>query len=195
MGSTVKRTLDLFLAVLLLMLLSPVLLAIIVALKLQAQTSVFNLSPRIGKDGRSFRLIRFKTMIDTTAPLPIEERLTKVGRFIRNYSLDDLPNLVNVLTSDMSIVGPRPTEPERVDLSHPEWQQILTIRPGCISYAVLALASEFNNSSPDRKRKLELDYVAKQSLGYDLQVMRSSIQKLMTSQGNVKARGKPSIDD
>ena len=189
-----KRTFDILVAALLLLLLSPVLLAAMLALKVQAQTSVFNLSPRIGMHGKPFRLIRFKTMIDTTAPLSTKERLTKVGRFIRNYSIDDLPNLVNVLRGDMSLIGPRPTEPDRVDLSDPEWQQILSVRPGCFSYAVLVLTTTFNRSSPELKRKLELDYVQEQSFRYDLQLMRRVFQKLIVSRGNVKARGKPDQD-
>jgi lipopolysaccharide/colanic/teichoic acid biosynthesis glycosyltransferase len=189
-----KRTFDILVALLFLILLSPVLLAVVLALKLQAQTPVFNLSTRVGKDGKPFYLIRLKTMIDTTAPLSAEERLTKVGKFIRNYSIDDLTNLINVLRGDMSIVGPRPTELDRVDLHDPEWQQILTVRPGCISYAVLVLATEFNGSSPALKRKLELDYVEKQSLRYDLHVMWGWLEKTIASQGNVKTRGKSTID-
>lgn len=188
-----KRMFDLLVAALFLLILSPVLLAVILALRLQAQTSVFNLSLRVGRHGKPFPLVRFKTMIDAPVPLSAAERLTRVGRFIRNYSLDDLPNLVNILRGDLSLIGPRPTEPERVDLSDPEWQQILSIRPGCISYAVLALATEFNRSTPELKRKLELDYVQKQSFRYDLQLMRHAIQKLSASRGNVKARGKPDL--
>lgn len=188
------RGFDIFVATLLLLLLSPLLLAVILALKIQGQTSVFNLSPRVGKGGNLFRLIRFKTMIDTTAPLSTEERLTKVGRFIRNYSIDDLPNLINVFCGNLSLIGPRATEPEHVDLSHPEWQQILCIRPGACSYAVFVLATEFNRSSPERKRQLELDYVQKQSFWYDLQLMRRVLQKLVASKGNIKSRGKPMRD-
>jgi lipopolysaccharide/colanic/teichoic acid biosynthesis glycosyltransferase len=186
-----KRTFDMSVATLLLLLLSPVFLTVMLALKLQAQTSVFNLSPRVGQHGKPFRVIRFKTMIDTTAPLSAKERLTKVGRFIRNYSIDDLPNLVNVLRGDMSVIGPRPTEPDRVDLSNPAWQQILSTRPGCFSYAVLVLSTTFNRSSPELKLKLELDYVQNQSFSYDLQLMGLVFQKLIASRGNVKARGNP----
>lgn len=189
-----KRIFDIFVAVFLLLLLSPIFLAVMLALKIQGQTSVFNLSPRVGQGGKLFRLIRFKTMIDTTAPLPVEERLTKVGRFIRNYSLDDIPNLINILRGDLSIIGPRATEPERVDLSHPEWQQILSIKPGGFSYAILVLATEYNRSSPERKRQLELDYVQKQSFWYDLQLMRRVLQEMIASKGNIKTRGKPTVD-
>lgn len=189
-----KRIFDIFVAALLLLLLSPIFLAVMLALKLQGQTSVFNLSTRVGRGGKRFRLIRFKTMVDTTAPLPVEERLTKVGRFIRNYSLDDIPNLINILRGDLSIIGPRATEPELVDLSHPEWQQILSIKPGVFSYAILVLATEFNRSSPERKRQLELDYVQKQSFWYDLQLMRRVLREMIASKGNIKTRGKPTVD-
>lgn len=189
-----KRIFDIFVAGLLLLLLSPVLLAVMLALKVQGQTSVFNLSPRVGKHGKPFRLIRFKTMIDTTAPLRPAERLTKVGRFIRNYSLDDVPNLINIIRGDLSLIGPRATEPARVDLRNPEWQQLLRIRPGAFSYAILVLATEFNQSSPERKRQLELDYVQQQSFWYDLQLMRRVIQTMIASKGNIKTRGKPTVD-
>lgn len=189
-----KRIFDIFVATLLLLFLSPVLLAAMLALKVQGQTSVFNLSPRVGKHGKPFRLIRFKTMIDTAAPLPPAERLTKVGRFIRNYSLDDIPNLINIIRGDLSLIGPRATEPARVDLRNPEWQQLLRIRPGVFSYAILVLATEFNQSSPERKRQLELDYVQKQSFWYDLQLMRRVIQAMIASKGNIKTRGKPTVD-
>lgn len=189
-----KRIFDIFVAGLLLLLLSPVLLMVMLALKVQGQTSVFNLSPRVGKHGKPFRLIRFKTMIDTTAPLRPAERLTKVGRFIRNYSLDDVPNLINIIRGDLSLIGPRATEPARVDLRNPEWQQLLRIRPGAFSYAILVLATEFNQSSPERKRQLELDYVQQQSFWYDLQLMRRVIQTMIASKGNIKTRGKPTVD-
>jgi len=133
-------------------------------------------------------------MIDTTAPLSAEERLTKVGRFIRNYSLDDIPNLINILLGDLSIIGPRATEPELVDLSHPEWQQILSIKPGGFSYAILVLATEFNGSSPEGKRQLELDHVQKQSFWYDLQLMWRVLREMIASKGNIKTRGKPTVD-
>lgn len=189
-----KRLFDICVSALLLLLLSPIFLVVMLALKIQGRTSVFNLSTRVGKGGKLFRLIRFKTMIDTTAPLSVQERLTKVGRFIRNYSLDDIPNLINVLRGDLSMIGPRATEPEFVDLSNPEWQQILSIKPGGFSYAILVLATEFNSSNPERKRQLELDYVQKQSFWYDMQIMRRAIRATIASKGNIKMRGKPTVD-
>ena len=185
-----KRAFDLAVAGALLLLLSPILLAIVLALWVQGQTTVFNFSPRVGRHGRPFRLLRFKTMRDTD--LPVARRLTPVGRLIRNYSLDDLPNLVNVLKGDLSLVGPRPTEPARVELDDREWRRILTVRPGILSYAIWTLAADFNASDPALQRKLELLYVDRQSLWFDLQLIGWSLQKLMASRGNIKARGKPS---
>ena len=98
-------------------------------------------------NGPHFDMLRFRTMVDTSTHRTPDERLTPVGRFIRNYSLDELPLLLNVLRGDMSIIGPRPTEVTVVDQTDLAWQQILSVRPGVISYAVLGFAREFNARS------------------------------------------------
>jgi len=123
---------------------------------------------------------------------PSFERLTRVGKFIRNYSLDDLPNIFNMLKGELSLVGPRPTEPEIVDLNDPAWQRVLTVRPGYISWAILELASTYNASPWPLRLRLEEEYVQKKSLLFDVFVLRKALQKLVASKGNVKARGVPS---
>jgi lipopolysaccharide/colanic/teichoic acid biosynthesis glycosyltransferase len=140
-------------------------------------------------------MLRFRTVdINKPAHLSMDERMTRAGRFIRNYSIDDLPNLFNVLMGDMSIVGPRPTEPERVDLEDPGWQRILTLRPGLLSFAIHKLARQYNASSWELRNKLELEYVQNQSLAFDLQILREAARALVASKGNIKARGEPAVE-
>ncbi len=152
------------------------------------------MSPRVGKNGKEFRLFRFRTVdLSKPAHLSMEARLTRVGSFIRNYSLDDLPNAFNLLKGELSLVGPRPTGPEIVDLNDPAWQKVLTVRPGYISWAILELASAYNASPWSLKLQLEEAYIQKKSLVFDVLVLRKAVQGLIVSRGNIKARGAPSV--
>jgi lipopolysaccharide/colanic/teichoic acid biosynthesis glycosyltransferase len=96
-----------------------------------------------------------------------------------------------VVWGEMSLVGPRPMEPARVELEDPAWQRILTVRPGMVSWAIHCLGREYNASSQALKKRLELEYVAKRSMGFDLWLLWSAGRALVASRGNVKARGRP----
>jgi lipopolysaccharide/colanic/teichoic acid biosynthesis glycosyltransferase len=186
------RFLDILVGFLILIVAAPVLLVIIILIKCDSPGPVIYGSPRMGRNGKEFHLLRFRTVdIGKPAHLSMEERLTRMGSFIRNYSLDDLPNVFNVLKGDLSLVGPRPTEPERVDLTDQAWQKVLTIRPGYISWAILELASAYNTSPWPLRLQFEEEYVQKKSLVFDIMVLRKAIQGLIASRGNIKARGTP----
>jgi lipopolysaccharide/colanic/teichoic acid biosynthesis glycosyltransferase len=187
----IKRALDIALAALGLILVAPLIAAVALALKIEGRGPVFHKSPRLGRGGRVFLLARFRTMSETPPDASPEARLTPVGRFIRTYSLDDLPSLFHVLRGDLSIVGPRPMEPHRVDFDDPMWQLILAVRPGYISYAIITLASAYNGSSMAEKQRLELDYIRRQSLLFDTRVVAITLRTLLTSRGNIKLRGNP----
>lgn len=137
-------------------------------------------------------MLRFRT-VDLRYPqhLSMNQRLSRAGRLIRSISLDDLPNLINVLRGEMSLVGPRPTEPERVDSQRLEWQRILSVRPGMISYAILMLAREYNDTPLERKLVLEGEYVARQSLGFDIWILLEGFRSMIASRGNIKMHGTP----
>src|SRR5260370_30143019 len=172
---------------------TPNLLVIALRIKCDSSGPIIYGSPRVGKNGMYFHLLRFRTVdISKPAHLKMNERLTRVGGFIRNYSLDDLPNVFNVLKGEMSIVSPRPTEPESVDVNDPAWQKVLPVRPGAISWAILELASAYNVSPWSLRLKLEEEYIQKKSIAFDLLVLRKAVQRLIASKGNVKARGVPS---
>lgn len=189
-----KRIIDLLIASVLLAMTAPLLMIIAIAIRLEATGPILYRRRCVGMNGRPFDMLRFRTMIETPSHRTPNERLTPVGRFIRNYSLDELPLLLNVVRGDMSIVGPRPTEVTVVDQGDPAWQQILSVRPGVISYSTLRLAREFNASSQGVRKRLELDYLRQRTLGFDMQVLRRAVRALIVSRGNVKARGEPSID-
>jgi lipopolysaccharide/colanic/teichoic acid biosynthesis glycosyltransferase len=190
-----RRLFDLVLSLFCLVVAAPVILIIAILIKLDSPGPTLYVPQMVGKDGDLFRLFGFRTMhIDKPAHLSPEERLTRVGRFIRNYSLDHLPTLVNVLKGDMSVIGPRPMEPEFVDLQDPTWQAYFQIKPGFFNYAVLKLGKTFGPSKANNlplKQELELEYIQKQSLVFDLQLFFKFIWAHVVSGGNVKARGKP----
>lgn len=190
-----RRLFDLVLSLFCLVVAAPVILIIAILIKLDSPGPTLYVPQMVGKDGDLFRLFRFRTMhIDKPAHLSPEERLTRVGRFIRNYSLDHLPTLVNVLKGDISVIGPRPMEPEFVDLQDPTWQAYFQIKPGFFNYAVLKLGKTFGSSRANNlplKQELELEYIQKQSLVFDLQLFFRFVWAHIVSGGNVKARGKP----
>jgi lipopolysaccharide/colanic/teichoic acid biosynthesis glycosyltransferase len=187
------RLLDVLVASLILIVTAPVLLVITFLIICDSPGPIIYGSPRVGRNGKAFRLLRFRTVdLSKPAHLSMQERLSRVGSFIRNYSLDDLPNAFNVLKGELSLVGPRPTEPEMVDLNDPAWQKVLTVRPGYISWAILELASAYNASLWSLKLQLEEEYIQKKSLVFDVLVLRKAVRGLIASRGNIKARGVPS---
>lgn len=190
-----KRLLDLMFVLFCLIVTVPVILVIAILIKLDSPGPVLYRPQMIGKNGKPFRLFRFRTMrIDVPAHLSPEEKLTPVGRFIRNYSLDHLPTLVNVLRGDISVIGPRAMEPEFVDLQDPIWQRYFSVRPGFFNYAVLKLGKTFGPSKANNlplKQELELEYIQRQSLWFDFKLFARFIWAHIVSGGNVKARGEP----
>jgi lipopolysaccharide/colanic/teichoic acid biosynthesis glycosyltransferase len=190
-----KRLFDLIFALSCLVVAAPAIMAVAILIKLNSSGPVLYVPQMVGKDGQLFRLFRFRTMyVDKPAHLSPDERRTQVGRFIRNYSLDHLPTLLNVLKGDLSVVGPRPMEPEFVDLQDPTWQRYFQVRPGLFNYAVLKLGKTFGPSRSSNlplKQELELEYIEKQSLAFDLQLFFKFVWAHIVSRGNVKARGKP----
>ena len=186
-----KRLVDLLLTLPLFILVLPIMIVIAIAIVLDTGFPILWGSERVGKNGRIFRLYQFRTMLLDDTGRGTE--FTKVGRFIRNISLDHLPNLINLLNGDMSIVGSRPHEPRDVDITDPVWQEVLTLNHGVISWAIFNLATDFNASSIAKRNKLELEYVRKQSILFDFYVMWLGLRALVGSGGNVKARGKRRI--
>lgn len=190
--SGAKRFLDVTISCVLLLMTAPLLGVVALLIKLETRGPILYRHPCLGRWGKPFGRIRFCTMDKYYDPADTltQRQLTRIGGWIRNYSIDDVPNLINVICGEMSIVGPRPTEPYRVDLNNSDWRRILSVRPGWMGLAILRLGSSFNSSSPEVKRQLELDYIAHQSFIYDLRLLLKCIQAHIRSRGNIKARGK-----
>ena len=149
------------------------------------------MSPRIGRRGQPFLLYYFRTMRPGTAVA--SQRLTRVGRFLRNYSLDHLPQVFNLLRGEMHLVGPRPMRPEEVDLSDDNYQQALTVKPGVFNPAVLQLGRRYNPTDFATKVRLEKAYLEERSAGKDTRFVGDMLRAWVRSRGNVKARGEPRV--
>ena len=190
-----KRAFDLIFALSCLLIAAPLMLAVAILIKLSSRGPALYTPLMVGKDGRCFRLYRFRTMRVAGADPPgPADRLTRVGRFVREYSLDHLPALINVLKGDLSVIGPRPMEPEFVDRGDPGWRAYFSIRPGLLNYAVLKLGRTFGPSAGANmplKQSLELEYIHRQSLWFDLSLLIRYIWAQIASRGNVKLRGEP----
>jgi len=131
---------------------------------------------------------------DDNTLLTAEERLTRIGRFIQNYSLDHLPQLFNILKGDLTVVGPRPMEIEVVNMQDPIWQRYFEVKPGLVNYAVLRLGRTWTPSratAPALNQELELEYIEKRSSLFDLHLLWKTLRALIASRGNIKARGEP----
>lgn len=182
-----NRALDLLLAALALAVLSPVLAICAVAVKLDSRGPVLYRQRRVGMNGAPFDLWKLRTMVvgaeHSGAGLYIEDRdprITRVGRLLRRLSLDELPNLVNVLRGELAIVGPRPTVQAQVDRYSDRQRRRLEVRPGITGWA--QVNGRTSLSWPER---IELDvwYVDHRSLALDLRILARTAKLLVTGHG------------
>ena len=173
-----RRCADVLAAFCGLVLLCPVFGLISLAIKLDSPGDVFFYQERLGKDGRIFKIIKFRTMVMNAvnfgAGLWITEndsRITKVGAFLRKTSLDELPQLINVLKGDMSLIGPRPPVPHypHVYDEYPEWQKLrFTVLPGITGYAQVKGRVSI---SWDERIELDVEYIKNRSWRLDLWIL------------------------
>lgn len=183
-----KRALDIVLAGIALLVLSPVLLATAAAVAIDSGLPVFFRQVRVGRGGFTFGMLKFRSMVrDAAAIGPFntlagDPRITRVGRFIRRTSLDELPQLLNVLKGDMSLVGPRPDVPlQRALYNDADWAERCSVRPGITGLAQVVLRSE---GTEDQRRELDLRYVREQSVWLDLKIMVRTLARLTGKGGN-----------
>ena len=176
-----KRFLDFWVSLIVLILISPILLVITIWLHFANKgAGAFFFQERPGKDAKIFKVIKFKTMTDERDAegnlLPDEQRLTKVGKFVRSTSIDELPQLINVLKGDMALIGPRPLLPQYLPLYSPEQARRHEVRPGISGWAQ---CHGRNAISWTEKFKLDVWYVDHVSLMTDLKVIWITIMKVM----------------
>ena len=180
-----KRFFDFWIAFFVLICLSPLLLVVTLWLHFANKgAGAFFLQERPGKDGRIFKIVKFKTMTDERDAqgqlLSDEARLTRVGRFVRSISIDELPQLVNVLKGDMALIGPRPLLPKYLTLYSEEQMRRHVVRPGISGWAQ---CHGRNAISWTEKFKLDVWYVDHLSLWVDIKIIYLTILKVLKRDG------------
>lgn len=197
---TTQRIFDLIVSGSLLVAFSPLFLASMIWIRLDSSGPIFFLQERVGRHGRRFKIYKFRTMVTDAelrgAQITIGEdpRITRSGRLLRHYRIDELPQLLNVLKGDMSIVGPRPEVPHYVDEYTPEQREILSFRPGMTSPATVSLTGESillgEQSDPESfyrehlipvKISTDLEYSRKAGFISDLTVLLTTVRKLLNA--------------
>jgi len=181
------RIFDILIAALALFILSPVLLIAAVAIKLGSRGPVVYRQRRVGKDGREFELLKLRSMMLGSDPIGVgkvvardDPRVTTPGRFLRRTSLDEIPNLVNVLRGEMAIVGPRPTIPAQVKDYTPQQHRRHEVRPGLTGWAQV----QGRAGIPWEERiELDVEYVDRRSFGLDLRILAQTAWLLITGHG------------
>ena len=182
-----SRALDVVLATVLLVVTSPVLALAAIAIRLESRGPVFYRQLRVGRDGERFELWKLRTMVPGAESIGAglyvlegDPRITRTGRPLRRFSLDELPNLINVLKGDMAIVGPRPTVQEQVDRYTDRQRRRLEVKPGITGWAQIN-----GRTSLLWPERIELDvwYVEHRSLALDLRIVRKTARMLVTGHG------------
>jgi lipopolysaccharide/colanic/teichoic acid biosynthesis glycosyltransferase len=182
-----SRALDALIAALALALLSPFLLAAALAIKLTGPGPVIYRQRRVGRGGREFEMLKLRTMVQGSDPVGVgtvvyrdDPRVTAPGRFLRRTSLDEIPNLVNVLRGEMAIVGPRPTISAQVDAYTPRQRRRHEVLPGITGWAQVQ-----GRAGIPWEERIELDlwYVDHRSLALDLRILARTARLVLSGQG------------
>lgn len=192
-----KRLLDVIVAALGLLILSPLMAIIAIAIYWDSPGPVLYRARRVGKGGKLFLMYKFRTMVanaDQLGPsitVRDDPRITRVGRFLRKTKLDELPQLINVLKGEMSLVGPRPETPSTVEHYTPEQRRVLEVTPGITGLAQLRYSNEEELLNPENwhdeylkkilphKLSLDLLYIDHRSLALDLAIIGRTILRLV----------------
>lgn len=193
-NTIVKRLIDGFASAFGLLVLMPLLVALSALVLIYHGRPILFDQTRPGLNGRSFRMLKFRTMRDAFDgngnPLPDSERITKFGAFLRATSLDELPELWNVLKGEMSLVGPRPLLMEYLDLYTPEQARRHEVRPGITGWAQV---NGRNAISWEEKFKLDVWYVDNRSLWLDVKILFMTVKKVFVREG-ISADGHVTIE-
>ena len=193
-----KRVSDVLIALAFLLILSPVFLIISLAIVLTSEGPAIYRQERIGKNGKTMRILKFRTMvkdaderIDLFTPeqrlqwsekykLDDDPRITKIGRFLRKSSLDELPQLVNVLKGEMSLIGPRPVVREELEKYGSRKDEFLSVTPGLTGYWQAYARSDCDY---DRRMQMELDYVHHANFWWDIEILLVTCKSVLQGKG------------
>lgn len=192
-----KRIFDIILSLFGLIILLPFMLIIAILIKIDSKGSIFFKQIRVTKGGREFKILKYRTMrvgSDKYSQITVgkDKRITEIGSFLRKYKLDEIPQLINVLVGDMSLVGPRPEVPKYVNLYTEEQKEILKVRAGITDYASIEFSNEndllASEENPEKAyiekvmpKKIELNkkYLSEISVLTDIKIILLTIKKIL----------------
>ena len=192
-----KRLFDLILAVIMTLILSLPMIICCIAVAIGNDGPIFFLQERVGKDGKIFKIIKFRTMTANNNGSEItvnnDNRITKAGAFLRNFRLDELPQLFNVIAGDMSFVGPRPEVAHFVEFYTEDWLATLLIKPGITCESSIYFADEaeildqsdnaeacYINTILPKKCELNIDYIKNISILNDIKIMLKTVKRVLS---------------
>ncbi|HEY9839748.1 MAG TPA: sugar transferase [Candidatus Obscuribacterales bacterium] len=182
----IKYTLDFLFAALALLLLGLPLLLVAVAIRLESRGPALYTQARVGREEKVFRIYKFRTMVpdaDKIGPLLTQNddpRITRLGKFLRRSSIDELPQLINILKGEMSFIGPRPEVPPIVETYNERQRGVFKVRPGLSGWAQVNGRDELDIPT---KLNLDLEYVARVSPGFDLKILLLTFPTLLSKRG------------
>lgn len=192
----IKRIFDFTVSLIGVIILSPIFIIVSISIKLDSKGSILFLQKRVGQYGKEFNIYKFRTMVTNAEKLGTQitigkdNRITRVGSFLRKFKIDELPQLFNVLKGDMSLVGPRPEVPKYVNLYTEEQRKVLQVRPGITDIASLRYKDEndilgsvdnpeeyYVNVIMKDKLKLNIEYIEKSNIFLDIYLIIKTIVK------------------
>lgn len=192
----VKRILDFTLSLLALIVLSPIMIILAICIKIDSKGPIFFLQERLGRNGKVFKIIKIRTMIvnaehigdGLSVKTENDNRITKIGKILRKTSLDELPQLINVVKGDMALIGPRPPvtyHPHKFE-DYPEHQKPrFNVRPGITG---LAQARVRNNATWDERIEIDLEYINKISFSGDIKIIFDTIKSIFKKENIYQAQ-------
>lgn len=183
-----KRFFDFLISLMAVVCTFPILLITFVAIKLESRGAAIFKQTRVGLNGKHFSIYKFRSMVVNAASVgpyfteTNDRRITRVGAFIRRTSIDELPQILNVLKGDMSIVGPRPNVPEQEkDYERNQWIKRNSVKPGITGLAQATLRSE---ATPEQRTALDLEYIDGTSVVMDLRIIQMTVKQILSKGGN-----------
>lgn len=187
-GSLLKRFTDIFISLIVLLLSLPFFLIAMIAIKLDSKGPVFFIHERTGYKGKPFKMIKFRGMIDNAlayGPELTQEndpRITRVGKFLRRTSFDEVPQFINVLKGEMSIIGPRPEIISITNTYNDYQRKVFEFKPGITGISQINGRQKL---TPEQRTKMEIDYYEKENFLDDLKIIFKTFAVILTNEGNI----------
>ncbi len=187
-GSVIKRFFDIVLSVLFLILSFPIFIISAIAIKIDSKGPVFFVQERSGLTGKSFKIYKFRGMVYNALEVgpeltqPNDPRITRVGKFLRRSSIDEIPQLINVLKGEMSLIGPRPEIISITSNFDSKQKEVFKFKPGITGYSQINGRQKL---SPEQRVKIEIEYYSKSNFWSDLMIVTSTIKVILNNEGNI----------